>query len=136
MSQENVEIVRKFIEAAHSGGAEVIEAFVAVSAPSIEHMRNPEASGPDTYRGHDGVRRWFSDMAELWREWRNEIEELVGVGPDTVAARLRFIAVGRGSGVPVEARVGLVCVLSEGKVLRSRTYPSGEEALEAVGLSE
>jgi ketosteroid isomerase-like protein len=96
----------------------------------------PAASGPETYGGHDGVRRWFTDMADLWREWRNEIEELVEVGPDTVAARVRFIAVGRESGVPVEAQLGLVCVLSEGKILRSRTYASGEAALEAVGLSQ
>jgi ketosteroid isomerase-like protein len=136
MSQENVEIVRQFIEAARSGGVDAIEAFVAVSDQSIEHTRLPAASGPDTYCGHEGARRWFTDMADLWREWRNEIEELVEVGPDTVAARMRFIAVGKDSGVPVEARLGLVCVLSEGKVLRSRTYGSGEAALEAVGLSE
>jgi ketosteroid isomerase-like protein len=136
MSQENVEIVRKFIEAARSGDVGGLEAFVAVSDPSIEHTRLPAASGPETYRGHDGARRWFTDMADLWQEWRNEIEDLVDVGPDTVAARVRFIAVGRESGAPVEARLGLVCVVSEGKVLRSRTYASGEAALEAVGLSE
>jgi ketosteroid isomerase-like protein len=136
MSQENVEIVRQLIEAARSGDVRAIEAFLAVSDPSLEHTRLPAASGPEVYRGHDGARRWFVDMAELWREWRNEIEELVAVGPDTVAARIRFIAVGRDSGVPVEARLGMVCVVSEGKVLRSRTYASGEEALEAVRMSE
>jgi ketosteroid isomerase-like protein len=134
MSQDNVEVVRQFIEAARSGDA--IETFIAASDPGIEHTRHPAASGPETYRGHDGVRRWFTDMADLWREWRNEIEELVEVGPDMVAARIRFIAVGRESGVPVEARLGLVCVLSEGKILRSRTYASGEAALEAAGLRE
>jgi ketosteroid isomerase-like protein len=136
MSRENVEVVRRLIEAAHSGDVDAIEAFVAVSDPSIEHTRLPAASGPETYLGHDGARRWFTDMADIWREWRNEIEELVEVGPDTVAARVRFIGVGKDSGVPVEARLGLVCVLSEGKVLRSRTYVSGEAALEAVGAGK
>ena len=75
-------------------------------------------------------------MADLWREWRNEIEQLAEVAPNTVATRMRFIAVGRDSGAPVEARLGLVCVVSEGKVLRSRTYASGDEALKAVGLEE
>jgi ketosteroid isomerase-like protein len=135
MSQENLEVVRQFIEAARSGD-HAIEAFIAVSDPCMEHTRLPAASGPETYSGHDGLRRWFTDMADLWQEWRNEIEELVEVGPDTVAARMRFIAVGRDSGVPVEARLGLVCVVAEGKVLRSRTYESGEAAFEAVGLSE
>jgi len=136
MSQENVEIVRQFIEAARSGDVHAIEAFLAVSDPGIEHTRLPAASGPETYCGHDGARRWFTDMADLWREWRNEIEELAEVAPNTVAARVRFIAVGRDSGVPVEARLGLVCVVSEGKVSRSRTYSSGEAAYEAAGLSE
>jgi ketosteroid isomerase-like protein len=136
MSQENVEIVRQFIEAARSGDVHAIEAFLAVSDPGIEHTRLPAASGPETYCGHDGARRWFTDMADLWREWRNEIEELAEVAPDTVAARVRFIAVGKDSGVPVEARLGLVCVVSKGKVSRSRTYSSGEAAYESAGLSE
>jgi ketosteroid isomerase-like protein len=136
MSRENVEVVRQFIEAARSGDDDVIEAFVAVSDPSIEHTRLPAASGPEMYFGHDGVRRWFTDMADIWREWRNEIEELAEVGADTVAARVRFSGVGRDSGVPVEARLGLVCVLSVGKILRSRTSASGEAALEAVGAGK
>jgi ketosteroid isomerase-like protein len=136
MPQENLEAVRQLIEAARSGDAQAIEDFVAVSDSSIEHTRLPAASGPDTYRGHDGIRQWFSDMADIWREWRNEIEELVEAGPDTVAARVRFTAVGKDSGVPVEARLGLVCVLSEGRILRSRTYASGEAALAAAGVQE
>jgi ketosteroid isomerase-like protein len=119
-----------------SGDQASVEAFVALSDPSIEHTRLPAAFGPETYCGHDGIRRWFNDMADLWQEWRNEIEGLVEVGADTVVASIRFRGVGKGSGVPVEARLGLVCVLSAGKVLRSRSYASGEAALEAVGLSE
>ncbi len=133
MSRENVEVVRQYIESARSGDLDAIEAFIAVSDPSIEHTRLPAASGPETYCGHDGVRRWFTDMADIWREWRNEIDELAEVGPDTVAARVRFTGVGKDSGVPVEARLGLVCVLSECRILRSRTYASGEAAFEAVG---
>jgi ketosteroid isomerase-like protein len=136
VAQENVEIVSQFIEATRSGDVHAIEAFLAVSDPRIEHTRLPAASGPETYHGHDGVRQWFTDMADLWQEWRTEITELAEVPPDTVAARVRFVAVGKGSGVPVEARLGLVCVVSEGKVWRSRTYASGEEAFQAVGLSE
>lgn len=127
-----MEVVRQFIGAARSGDADAIEAFVALSDPGIEHTRLPDASGPETYHGHAGVRSWFSDMADIWREWRNDVEALAEVGPDRVAATMLFTGVGRDSGVPVEARLGLVCEVSKGKVLRSRTYPSGEAALEAV----
>ena len=78
MSPQNVDVVRQFIEAARSGD-HAIEAFIAVSDPSLEHTRLPAASGPETYSGHGGVRRWFTDMADLWREWRNEIEFAVRV---------------------------------------------------------
>jgi ketosteroid isomerase-like protein len=135
MSQENAEVVRQFIEASGSDEGSV-EAFLALSDASIEHTRLPAAFGPETYRGHDGARRWFIDMAESWQEWRNEIEELVEVGADTVVASIRFRSVAKESGVPVEARLGLVCVVSEGKVLRSHSYPSGEAALEAVGIQK
>ncbi|HEX6583944.1 MAG TPA: nuclear transport factor 2 family protein [Thermoleophilaceae bacterium] len=111
MSRENVDVVRQYIESARSGDVDAIEAFIAVSDPNIEHTRLPAASGPETYCGHDGARRWFTDMADIWREWRNEIEELAEVGTDTVAARVLFTGVGRDSGVPVEARLGLVCVV-------------------------
>src|SRR4051812_18230734 len=63
MSQENVETARRFIEATRSGEGPWTEAFVAVSDPSIEHIRLPAASGPEMYSGHDGLRRWFADMA-------------------------------------------------------------------------
>jgi hypothetical protein len=43
---ENTEIVREFVEAAHSGDVDAIEAFIAVSDPSIEHTR--------TRRGRSG----------------------------------------------------------------------------------
>jgi ketosteroid isomerase-like protein len=131
---ENVEIVRRFIESARSGDEAALETFLALSDPDIEHTRLPAASGPETYRGHEGAHRWFADMAELWRDWRNEVEELVEVAPRTVAARVRFFATGRDSGAPVEARLGLVCVLRDGKVAQSTTYASGDEALEAAGL--
>ena len=48
----------------------------------------------------------------------------------------RFHATGKESGVPVEARLAAVFVLSQGKILRGHTYPSREEALEAVGLRD
>jgi len=75
-------------------------------------------------------------MADAWEEFRNEIEQVSEAGPNTVVVTFRSQAIGKESGVPVEARLGAVFVLSEGKILRGRTYPSREEALEAVGLRE
>lgn len=84
----------------------------------------------------DGLQLYTREMMESFEAWRNEVEEIYEVGPDTVFATVRSRFVGKGSGVPVEARLGFVCLVSEGKVLRACTYPSAEEALQAVGMSE
>jgi ketosteroid isomerase-like protein len=141
MSQ-NVEVVRQAVEANRSvdltagdggGGA---ARLIALSDPSCEYTRVTAAVDPQTYRGYDGIRRYFSDMAESWQEWRLEEEEILEVGPDTVVATVRFHSIGRDSGVPVEVRLASVFVLSRGKLLRGRTFPSREEALDAAGFSE
>jgi ketosteroid isomerase-like protein len=137
MPRENVEVVREAIEANRSDDLHAaVEALVALSDPRSEYTRVTAAVEPQTYRGHDGVRRYFRDMAGSWQEWRSEVEELVEVGPDTVVATIRFRAIGKDSGVPVEARLVAVFVLSARKLLRGHTYPSREAALQAAGLRE
>ena len=137
MSRENVEVARQVIESNRSDDLEArIEAGLALWDPSCEYTRVTAAVDPQTYRGHDGIRRYISDLADSWAEWRSEAEDVFEVGPDTVVATNRFRAIGKDSGAPVEARLGVVVVLSDGKLLRGHTYPSREDALEAVGLSE
>jgi ketosteroid isomerase-like protein len=137
MSRENVELVRQVIESSRSDDLEGrIEAVLALWDPSCEYTRVTAAVDPQTYRGHNGIRRYVSDMADSWAEWRSEVEDVFDVGADTVVATFRFRAIGKESGVPVEARLGVVVVLSQGKILRGRVYPSRQEALEAMGLAE
>jgi ketosteroid isomerase-like protein len=137
MSRENVEVVRQVIAAHRSDDVEAAEeAFLALWDPSCEYIRVTAALEPQTYRGHDGIRRYLSDMADEWEEWRAEADEVLDLDQDTVVATTRFHATGKQSGVPVEARLAIVFVFSKGKILRGHTYPSREAALEAVGLRE
>ncbi len=137
MSRENVEVVRQVIESNRSDDLEArIEANLALWDPSCEYTGVTAAVDRRTYRGHKGLRRYMSDMADSWAEWRSEAEDAVEVGPDTVVATVRARLSGKASGVPVEARFGVVFVLSQGKILRGQLYPSRQEALDAVGLRE
>jgi ketosteroid isomerase-like protein len=142
MSRENVEIVREAAEANRSADLDARDEEdraarrVALWDPDCEYTSVMAALEPATYHGHDGIRRYLSDLAKRWAEWRTEPEEVFDIDPDTVFATLRFRAVGKDSGVPVEALLGSVFVLRDGKLLRGRTYPSREEALEAAELSE
>jgi ketosteroid isomerase-like protein len=138
MSQENVEIVRKSLEANRSDDIDAsIELLDDIWDQNAEYLSVMGAVEPQTYHGgRDGIRRYFNDMAEAWQVWRNEVEDVFDVGPNTVVATFSTHATGKDTGAAVVAQLGAVFVLSDGKIVRGQTYPSRAEALEAVGLSE
>jgi ketosteroid isomerase-like protein len=136
MSRDNVEVVRRVLESNNSEDLDAaIESAIAVSDPSVEFTSVMAAVEPETYRGHDGIRRYFSELADSWAEWRMEPQECFDAGPDTVVAVFGTRLVGKGSGVAVEAQRAMVCRFSEGRLLQGRVYASREEALAAVGRS-
>jgi ketosteroid isomerase-like protein len=133
MSQENLELVRLVFEAFNS---EDIERIVAFTHPELEVEVPPELSAePDTYRGPDGIRRYFRSFQEVMDEIRFEPEQLWDAG-DSVVVALRLTAKGRQTAIPVEQRTAGVWTIRDGKVMRIRAYRSPSEALEAAGVSE
>jgi ketosteroid isomerase-like protein len=85
--------------------------------------------------GHDGFRRFFQTMREAFGDFLWEPQEFLDHG-DHVLVATRFVAEGRGSGVPVEAMVYNVWTVRRGKAVRVSGYLSRSQALEAAGLSE
>src|SRR5450755_2901951 len=59
MSDENVELLRRWIEAFN---AREIDAIIAHCDPSIELHSVFAAAGGAVYSGHDGLRRWQRDL--------------------------------------------------------------------------
>ena len=49
-----------------------MEAVLALSAPDIEFtaVTGEHAGRTEPYRGHDGMRQYFRDVASLWEELR------------------------------------------------------------------
>jgi ketosteroid isomerase-like protein len=137
MSQENVEIVQRLIEANRSGDFEAsMRTAIALTDPDVEFTSRMAAVEPGMYRGHDGIHRYLRDQGTSWKEWRLEVEEISEVAPETVLARTRSSVVGKGSGVPIDTQLYSVWDLSNGKVWRVRIYADRKEAREAVGLRE
>jgi ketosteroid isomerase-like protein len=129
MSQENVEIVRRFYESIHRGDhAEAL----ACLAPDVDYrvLQEGPARGPDAVEAMWG--RWESE----WEEGGEAVaEEFIDAG-DQVVATVRESGRGRGSGIEVDARVFKVFTFRSGKVVRMVEFIERSEALEAVGLSE
>jgi ketosteroid isomerase-like protein len=133
MSQENVEIVRRMLEAFIRGDDDFGERFDA----DIEWTTAADEPDPQTYHGIEGIR---SLMRVLFDElWERDFEvlsiEFIDADPHVVVpVRARVKA--RQSGVELEAEEVYVYELRAHKVVRVREYRTKAEALEAVGLSE
>jgi ketosteroid isomerase-like protein len=130
---DSIQIVRQGLEAFSSGE---IERIVEMTHADFEGSVPPELSTePDTYRGHEGIRRYFETFAEAVDHIRFEPERFWKAGPDVVVASVRMTGRGRQTSIPIEQRNAQVWTLREGKLWRGVTYASLSAALAAAGLS-
>ena len=133
MSQENVELAREVL---HALGTRYPDRLIALSDPEVEwHSFFAIGEGGGTYRGHDGTRRYMSDLNDAFEIGRAEIDDALGVG-DVALLVGRIHYRGKGSGVESESPTGWMLKFRNGKVLCFRAFREPEQALEAVGLSE
>ncbi|HEY0516236.1 MAG TPA: nuclear transport factor 2 family protein [Solirubrobacteraceae bacterium] len=88
-------------------------------------------TGGMPYRGHDGIARYFEDVARVWPELRLFPEEVLeGRREDVVVVLGRVLA--RGGGMILDRPTGWVFLMRNGKIARLRVYGSHEEAVEAA----
>ena len=133
MSQHDVEVVREALEAFNSGD---IARIVALTHADFDAVIPPELSAePDTYRGHDGIRRYLESFTEAMEEIRFEAERISDLG-SSVLVMLLLTARGRQTSIPVEQRSAGVWSVRDGKVVTIRAFASSADALAAVGLDQ
>jgi ketosteroid isomerase-like protein len=133
MSQENVDAVRRGLEAFNSGD---IERVLDMAHTYFEAIVPPELSAePDTYRGHDGLRHYFESFQDAMEDIRFEPERFIDAGEDVVTV-VRLTARGRHTAIPVEQRIAQVWSMSEGKAVQVRTFTTLKRALAEAGLAE
>ena len=133
MSQENVEIVRRAYALLAEQG---VEAVLAFAHPECESTTPPSlASEPGTYRGHEGVRRWWGSFGDAMEGVYFEGQEFTAVG-DKVLVDTKMHARGRTTGIDTEQRAFLIWTLRDGLVTGVETFAERGQALRAAGLSE
>jgi hypothetical protein len=86
MSQENVEIVRRLVEAFYNRDAEtvasILDAEIEFESALVEHK---------TYKGGEGVLEYRRDLDEAWAEWRSEGDCFLSAGSGGVAHLYRIV---------------------------------------------
>ena len=131
MSRENVEAMRRWLEAISS---EDFDAALALVHPDIEFV---PPGGQPPYRGAESLRRWMEPDA--FQEQVVTPVEIVVAADRTILGRQHLKARGTASGIEMEGHSWSVWTFDEaGLITRIEIYLDHEEdkALEAAGLSE
>ena len=129
MTESNVEVVQRlfdrFAARGVEGAIEVIDEAVVIEIP-------PDMSAePDTYHGHDGVRRYFEGFDGMIEDLRYEPLELIPLG-ERVLAHVRLSGRGASSGLDVSLDPYVVHELAGGRIVGIRPYPDRESAEAAL----
>ncbi len=132
MSQANVEVVRRAHEALNGGD---VDALVALCDAAFRLDMSDRVLNPAVYEGHDGIRRFYAEVRDVWASYTWEPEELIESG-DQVVALLRSSGRGRGSGVEIERRTAMVWTVRKKRATSLRFFRDRAEALDAAGLRE
>jgi ketosteroid isomerase-like protein len=129
VSQDNVEIVRSMYAAFAEQG---LDAALEFMDPEFETTTPGSlASEPDTYRGFDGIRRYFGSFGDAMQDLYFESDGFTVVG-DQVLVETTMHARGRTTGIEAAQRAFLLWTVRAGKVSRMETFAEREQALRAA----
>jgi uncharacterized protein len=129
MSQLNVEIVRAGFDVFQEG--DLSDMLDLMADDLITYRTDPDGA---TYHGKDGFLQATADWTEDFSEWSVIPEEFIDAG-DRVLVRVRQMARGNASGIPVEGEFWFVFEVRGKKAAKLSFYIGRDEALEAAGLS-
>jgi ketosteroid isomerase-like protein len=126
----NADIVRQVFDAFSRRD---LQALIALSDPEIvfQPQTGRLAGRDEPYRGHEGLRAYLADVAQVWQELRSEPDEYVELD-DRVVCTGRVYAWGIGR--VIDAPAGWVWRLRDGLVVEGRVYETRRGAYEAAGL--
>ena len=133
MSEENLDIVRRYFPAYNQGG---LDAMAEFWHPDIS-WRAAEGALDDigVFYGHEAMRRYYRQWEETFDSMSMEADELIVAG-DRVVAVVHGIGRLKGSDAAVNVHYAIVFSFRNGKISQGREYFKREEALEAVGMAE
>jgi ketosteroid isomerase-like protein len=131
MSPTSREIAARAIDAFNRGDT---DAFAALTTPDFEWLPSMAAIEGDPFRGREGIDKYFESLSSAWEEFQIVTGRFHETG-DIVVMLGTLRGLGKGSGVPVDASLGMVFDLRDGAISRIRGYLDHGEALRAAGLS-
>ena len=132
MSQENVEVAERMVEAFNRRD---IDGIANLVTPDVEWAPAMGAIEGEVFRGREGIGTYWGRLDGAWEDYRVVADEHRDLG-EIVLTLGRMLGRGRGSGVPVDTPLGILGDYRDGKCWRVRVFLDHAEALRAAGLEE
>ena len=145
MSQENVEIVRRFYEAGNNEGLWAVAEF---ARPDVELVPPPDRPESPVLRGVERIpeiarqwagalarQEWLREASRTWEDWWVRVDHMIDAPQDKVVV-LSHLCGRRGTALKVELELNQVYTVAHGKITRVEGYFTRKQTLEAAGLSE
>jgi len=129
MSRENVDLTLHMYDVFNRRD---LDAMLALMHDEVE-IKPRMVALEGGYRGHEGVRRWWSDLLDSLPDYSAEIEELHDLG-DTALARIRGVAHGVTSTAPIAETWWQTIRWRDGLCIWWRNFATEAEALETTRL--
>jgi ketosteroid isomerase-like protein len=127
--QTNVELVRQGFEAMREGDVEALMPFIH---PDFEATTPPSlAAEPDTYRGPEGIRRYFESFYDAMDRVSFEAEDFIPVG-DRVVVPTTLHTRGRTTGIETTQRVVTIWDVKGEQAIRVEVFATLEQAMAAA----
>jgi ketosteroid isomerase-like protein len=116
VATRNEELTKAGFDALAEGG---VDAMLAYVHPEFEMTTLPgQAAEPQTYRGHDGLRRWFDTFYEVMDEISIEPSSYEEIEPDRVLLEFTLRARGQASGIEVTQEARAIATQRDDKLVR------------------
>jgi len=131
MSRENVEVVRRMMDAFLQAD---FETALASYDADVEWDGTNLPDG-QVGRGHEAILNHMIRWADQWDEWNVEVERVIDAGEEQVVVFIRETGKSK-SGLAMDELHAELYSLRDGKVVRRRGFSDPNEALEAAGLRE
>ena len=134
MSQENVEIVRRWLEFWSTSPEQARSGVARFSDADADYY--PVAKFPEARpcHGQDEIAQFFVGFMRAWSRYEYAIRQLVEVGDDRVLVCGRVHAEGQGSGLIFEGDLYYCIWLRHGRFFRLEDHLTMKGALHALGL--
>ena len=130
MSQDNVEIVRRFVDAFQAGRRDDV---VASLDDNVVWIMPPIDAGVS--HGVEATERAVVTWLSAWEDYSMEVVELVEAG-ERVLGVFRQRGRAKAGGPEVDLTSACAFSLRASKIVRMEVFGTKQQALEAVGLSE